>query len=98
MCRTRLAPKHLWIFWFMREFAWKRRSLRTTPVKLLIAPVFAALLVFVALPNAWGQSSNVVKIRTLQINAEARSMPALAQQPTPSPTPHPREYQDIPLN
>jgi peptidase M23-like protein len=37
-----------------------------------IATMFAALLVFVALANARGQSNTVVKIRTLQIDAWAR--------------------------
>jgi len=49
-----------------------RKLLRTTPVKRSIATIFAALLAFVAFPNAWGQSSSVVKIRTLQIDASAR--------------------------
>jgi len=41
-------------------------------VKRSIATIFAALLAFVAFPNARGQSSSVVKLRTLQIDASAR--------------------------
>lgn len=41
-------------------------------VKRSIATIFAALLAFVAFPNARGQSSSVVKVRTLQIDAAAR--------------------------
>jgi hypothetical protein len=48
------------------------RKLRTMPVKRSIATIFAALLMLVAFHNASGQSSSVVKIRTLQIDAEAR--------------------------
>ena len=40
--------------------------------KHLIATIFAALLAFVAFPNAWAQSSNVVKIRSLQIDTDVR--------------------------
>ena len=43
-----------------------------TLVKRSIAIIFVALLVFVAFPNAWGQSSSVVKKRTLQVDVEAR--------------------------
>jgi murein DD-endopeptidase len=50
----------------------RERKLRTTLVKRSIATIFVALLAFVAFPNAWGQSSSVVKMRTLQIDAEAR--------------------------
>ena len=65
------------ILCFEREFAWRGRSLRTTLVKRPIAIVFAAFLAFVAVPNAWAQSAgtgrtNIVKIRTLQIDASAR--------------------------
>lgn len=48
------------------------RSLRNTPIKRWIATIFAALLVFVALPNGWAQSSSVVKKTTLQIDADVR--------------------------
>lgn len=42
-----------------------------------IATLFAALLAFVAFTNASGQSSNVVKIRSLQLDASAR--PSIGQ-------------------
>lgn len=52
-------------------------NLGTTLVKRSIATIFAALLAFVAFPNAWGQSvgtrrTEIVKIRSLQIDASAR--------------------------
>jgi hypothetical protein len=65
------------ILWFMREFACSGRSLCTRLVKRSITTILAALLAFVVFPNAWGQSSTVVKIRTLQIDASAR--PGLGQ-------------------
>ena len=49
-----------------------RRNLCTMLVKRSIATIFAALLTFVPFPNARGQSSSVVKMRTLQIDDEAR--------------------------
>jgi hypothetical protein len=39
---------------------------------LIKLSIFAALLAFVAFPNARGQSSSVVKVRTLQIDASVR--------------------------
>lgn len=41
-------------------------------MRRLIATVFAALMALAAFSNAWGQSSNIVKIRSLQIDASAR--------------------------
>lgn len=38
----------------------------------LVVIIIAALLAFIFFANAWGQSSNVVKIRTLQIDSDVR--------------------------
>ena len=46
--------------------------MRTTPTKRSTAAIFTGLLVFVVFPNASGQSGSVVKMRSLQIDAEAR--------------------------
>jgi len=50
----------------------RRRKLGTAPLKRSIVTIFAALIAFVAFADARGQSSSVVKTRTLQIDVEAR--------------------------
>jgi hypothetical protein len=54
------------------RFFFSGRNLCTMLVKRSIATIFAALLAFVAFPNARGQSISVVKVRTLQIDASVR--------------------------